>query len=223
MPSKSRFNYRPLKAQQLRELATLITSGIPLADAWAKAATMAHPAGPVILQQLQKGSSLPAAMKFLELISAPQQVTLSAANNAGTLSQALQQLAADYENREAHQLKLKSKFYLLCLLLFVGWSASLALVAAQGQGLLAAFVSNTLWCLICYAIIHKTVSVVLKDGWWWLVVAGQSLAIWNAATQGLSMGINSTLVRLTGHTSGSRCRPGVCIAPDGRSTESSFL
>ena len=172
MPSKSRFNYRPLKAQQLRELATLITSGIPLADAWAKAATMAHPAGPVILQQLQKGSSLPAAMKFLELISAPQQVTLSAANNAGTLSQALQQLAADYENREAHQRKLKSKFYLLCLLLFVGWSASLALVAAQGQGLLAAFVSNTLWCLICYAIIHKTVSVVLKDGWWWLVVAG---------------------------------------------------
>lgn len=172
MPSKSRFNYRPLKAQQLRELATLITSGIPLADAWAKAATMAHPAGPIILQQLQKGSSLPAAMKFLELISAPQQVTLSAANNAGTLSQALQQLAADYKNREAHQRKLKSKFYLLCLLLFVGWSASLALVAAQGQGLLAAFVSNTLWCLICYAIIHKTVSVVLKDGWWWLVVAG---------------------------------------------------
>jgi len=168
MPGKSRFNYPPLQAQPLRELVTLITSGIPLADAWAKATTMAHPAGPVILQQLQKGSSLPAAMKCLELISAPQQLTLSAANNAGRLCPALQQLAADYENREAHQRKLKSKFYLLYLLLFVGWGASLALVAAQGQGLLAAFVSNTLWCLICYAIIHKTVSIVLKDGWWWL-------------------------------------------------------
>lgn len=168
MTNKARFKYRPLQAQELRELATLITSGIPISEAWTKSSAMTHPAARTILQQLEKGSSLPTALKFLNLVNMPQQIYLDASNDSGTLSEALQRLASDYENREARTKKLKSKFYIIYLLLFVGWGASITLVIAADGPVTMSFIRNTLWCLVCYAITRKTVSLVLKDGWWWL-------------------------------------------------------
>lgn len=167
--SKSELRYPPLLPQQLRELATLITSGVPLADAWAKSSFMSHPAGLAIHRKLEKGSSLPAALRAFNLVTAPLQISLAAADNAGSLGQSLQELAADYEQREANVHKLRSKFYVIYLLLFVGWGASLALAAVSTpEYFFTTIFRNSIWCLVCLVMIKMVTRIVLKDGWWWL-------------------------------------------------------
>ena len=87
----------PLNSQQTRELTTMISSGISIADAWEKTSAIKHPSGQSVLKALRRGTSLAAAFRRSGLVTAPQQIFLAAAEDAGSLSEALLRLADEGE------------------------------------------------------------------------------------------------------------------------------
>lgn len=157
---------------EYRELATLLSAGIPAADGWSKSSLMNHPAGKAIHRQLSKGSSFADALTYFNLISPSERIALSASENAGKLSSALDRMALDSENREQRRRQMQSKWGLVYLLLIIGWLAgSISASVASPEQTFNIIFTNTLKTLPSIVLIAFLNKLCLKEGWWWLSIA----------------------------------------------------
>ncbi len=161
-------NYTPLSSQQLRELATLASAGVSIAEAWEKSSAKDHLAGNSVLALLKRGRSLSEALFQFGLLSPSQKIVLAAAENCGELSAALLRFATDNENRAAHKKLLSSKMRSAYLLLLVGWgSGMIANGVADPDSIGSLFLLNTAKCLVAYWILRQLLKMGLQDAWWW--------------------------------------------------------
>ncbi|NKB32674.1 MAG: hypothetical protein GKR91_06215 [Pseudomonadales bacterium] len=159
----------PLTMQQTRELTTLVSAGLSIAEAWQKSSAIQHPAGKSVLKALQQGSSLAASFRRFGLVTAPQQIFLAAADDAGALSDALLRLATEGEQRVARRKQLASKLGVTYFLLFIGWSVGMVLAVAESSDELGSvFFINVGKCLLAYFFIQLIAKLCFKDSWWWL-------------------------------------------------------
>lgn len=160
--------YPPLDSQQLRELATLVSAGISIAEAWEKSSAKNHLAGNSVLALLTRGKTLSEALFQFALISPSQKIVILAAENSGELPATLIQLAGDGESRAAYKKLLRSKLRSSYLLLLVGWATGLIANGAADPGSLGSlFFVNTAKCLFGYFVIRQVIKVCLQDAWWW--------------------------------------------------------
>ena len=169
---KPAHKYPPLSPQQIRELSTLISAGIATVQAWEKSSISLHPASPVILALLQKGTNLVRTMGHYGLLTAAQRIFLAASDNAGQLPAALQRLATESERRAQRLQEMKSKWGVLYLLLLVGWLAgSITAGLAAPDRIAANLFLNTLSCLMSYYFLWLIGRLTLQNAWWWLGLA----------------------------------------------------
>ena len=158
-----------LSKQQARELTAMFSAGIPIADAWEKSSAIEHPKGKSVLKSLRQGSSLALSLKRFDLVTAPQHIFLAAAENAGTLSEALLRLATESEQRIARRKQLASKLGTTYFMLFIGWSVAMVLAIAEStDGLAAEFFFNLGICFLAYIVIRAIAKLFFKYSWWWL-------------------------------------------------------
>jgi type II secretory pathway component PulF len=159
----------PLNMQQTRELATMVEAGISIADAWEKSSASQHLAGQSILKALRQGTKLAVAFRRFGLVTAPQQIFLAAADDAGSLPSALLRLATEGEQRAARRKQLGSRLGITYFLLFIGWSVGMVLaIAESSEELGSVFFTNIAKCLIAYVIIQMIAKLCFKDSWWWM-------------------------------------------------------
>ena len=152
----------------------MITTGIPMAQAWEKSSASDHRAGQLILAALRKGSALAQALGRFGMVTPAQQIFLMAADDAGRLDSALLRLAADNGRRAARRRQLKSKWVLLYCLLIVGWvTGSITAGLDAPERLSSILFINSSKCLIVYFLIQAIAKASLRDGWWWLGLAWQ--------------------------------------------------
>lgn len=160
--------YPPLDSQQLRELATLVSAGVSMAQAWEKSSAKNHLAGNSILSLLTRGKTLSAALFQFSLVSPSQKIVIHAAENSGELPATLIQLADDSESRAAYKKQLGSKLRSSYLLLLIGWATGLIANGAADPGSLGGlFFVNTAKCLFGYWVIRQVIKIGLQDAWWW--------------------------------------------------------
>ena len=160
--------YPPLGSQQLRELATLVSAGVSIAEAWEKSSAKNHLAGNSILSLLTRGKTLSEALFQFALVSPPQKIVILAAENSGELPAALIQLADDSESRAAYKKQLGSKLRSSYLLLLIGWATGLIANGAADPGSLGTlFFVNTAKCLFGYWVIRQVIKICFQDAWWW--------------------------------------------------------
>jgi type II secretory pathway component PulF len=158
-----------LSTQQAREFTTLLSAGIPIADAWEKSSAIEQPKGKSVLKSLRQGSTLAISLKRFNLVTEPQRIYIAAAENAGTLSEALLRLATESEQRLARRKQLASRLGTTYFLLFIGWSVAMVLAVADSSSELGTvFFINIGKCLLAYLVIRIIASLCFKDSWWWL-------------------------------------------------------
>jgi len=147
----------------------MVSAGISIADAWEKSSACQHRVGQSVLKALRQGTSLAVTFKHFGLVTAPQQIFLAAAEDAGTLPAALLRLATEGEQRVARRKQLGSKLGVTYFLLFIGWSVGMILAVAESSADLGrVFFINIGKCLIAYFIIQIIAKLCFKDSWWWL-------------------------------------------------------
>ena len=169
---KPAHKYPPLSPQQIRELSTLISAGIATVQAWEKSSASLHPASPVILALLQKGTSLARAMGHYGLLTAAHGIFLATPDNACHLPAALQRLATESEHRAQRLQKMKSRWGVLYLLLLVGWLAgSITAGLAEPGRITGILFLNTLTCIGSYYFLWLIAKLASQNGWWWLGLA----------------------------------------------------
>lgn len=150
----------------------MISAGIAIVQAWEKSSASLHPASPVILALLQKGTTLARAMGHCGLLTAAQGIFLAASDDAGHLSAALQRLAAESERRTRRLQEMKSKWGVLYLLLLVGWLAgSIPAGLAAPDAITGILFLNTLTCMLSYYFLWLIAKLTSQNAWWWLGLA----------------------------------------------------
>lgn len=159
----------PRLPQWLRELATLLDSGIPAADAFRKSSLMAHPMGRRMAQMLSDGKTLTAAFNRGLFLHAADRVMLHAAEAGGFVPTVLKQLALRAEQRERRQKQMQVRWLLLIAILTIAWLSGL-LVAyfSPEQSFVAALFGNTLVCAFMLGMLRCVSGLMAKDSWWWL-------------------------------------------------------
>ena len=147
----------------------MVEAGISIADAWEKSSASQHPAGKSILKALRQGTSLAVAFRRFGVVTAPQQIFLAAADDAGSLPSAMLRLATEGEQRAARRQQLGSRLGVTYFLLLIGWSVGMILAIAEAtEELGSVFFTNIAKCLIAYVIIQMIAKLCFRDSWWWM-------------------------------------------------------
>lgn len=163
---------KSLTPQQLRELATLVSTGVPIASAWEKSSAFNHPSGTSVHRLLNQGSSLSQSLSRTKLLTSTQRIVLAAADDSGKQPEALLRLAADAERRAERHNRLRSKWGVIYMLLLVGWSVGMIVSLTSGtDNPVASFFSHTIKSLFACLVIRFAGSLVTRDSWWWLALA----------------------------------------------------
>lgn len=175
-PRSTRVDHRATQAlddprlpQWLRELATLLESGIPAADAFHKSSLMQLPAGRRMAQMLNDGQSISAAFGRGLFLHAADRVLLKAAEAGGFVPTVFKQLATRAEQRAARVRKMRVRWHLLTAILVIGWVAGFLLACfSTTQSVLSALIGNTLICALVFWLMRCINGLMCKDSWWWL-------------------------------------------------------
>ena len=160
-----------LKSQQLRELATMLNSGIPVSLALEKLNVIQQPACHIAIQQLGKGLSLAGVLQYLKLIDHSQKIYLTASERAGCLDKALLQLASDFEEKDRLCRELNRKIYVAYFLLLVGWSVSLINAISANSNLVMVIIVSSFVALAIIGVMKFVKRIALKGSWQWLEFA----------------------------------------------------
>lgn len=155
--------------QGLRELATLLESGISAAEAFQKSSFHEHPAGRTAAKKLRQGQSVASVLGLTLLPSPADRTLLAAAEFGGFLPETLRELAqhAEQRDRRIRQLKSRSVFYLAVLA--IAWLAGVVVAYfSVEQSVLQALFVNTALCVVMGIFLRGINRLLMQDSWWWL-------------------------------------------------------
>lgn len=159
----------PRLPQWLRELATLLESGVPAADAVQKSSLHQITTGQKVVRLLQQGQSVSNALRLTLFSSTGDRILLQAAESGGFIPETLRQLARRAEQRDSRQRQFKSKLWLLYAVLVIAWLAGFVIVLFAPDGkVFSMLLVNTLICGVMLVLLRWVSALFMRDCWWWL-------------------------------------------------------